>query len=82
MATVERRTPVSGIRVQRRIGLTVPQRVMLQACERCGWRLAVVRTPLEHPLPVLFATARDYVVVREDGSIDRWPAIALRHLNG
>ncbi|QGW65413.1 hypothetical protein GOY17_11110 [Lysobacter soli] len=52
---------------------------MLQACERCGWRLAFVRTPLDHPTPVLFATARDFVVVREDGSIDRWPDIALRH---
>ena len=51
---------------------------MLRACERCGWRLAFVRTPLDHPIPVLFATARDYVVVREDGSIDRWPDIALR----
>jgi len=79
MATRERRTPTSAIRVQRRIGLTIPQRTMLQACERLGWRLAFVRTPLEHPMPVLFATARDYVVVREDGSIDRWPDIALRH---
>ena len=79
MATVERRTPSGGIRVQRRIGLTIPQRTMLQACERCGWRLAFVRTPLDHPTPVLFATARDFVVVREDGSIDRWPEIARRH---
>ena len=78
MATRERRTPITGIRVQRRIGLTIPQRTMLQACERFGWRLAFVRTPLDHPQPVLFATARDYVVVREDGSIDRWPDIALR----
>ncbi|BDU16947.1 hypothetical protein [Lysobacter auxotrophicus] len=79
MATVERRTPTTGIRVQRRMGLTIAQRTMLQACERCGWRLAFVRTPLEHPLPVLFATAHDFVAVREDGSIDRWPDIALRH---
>jgi len=79
MATVERRTPTSGIRVQRLIGLTIPQRTMLAACERFGWRLAFVRTPLEHPVPVLFATARDCVVVREDGSIDRSPQIAMRH---
>ncbi len=79
MGTRDRRTPTTGIRVQRRIGLTGAQRDMLQACERFGWRLAFVRTPLEHPLPVLFATARDYVVVREDGSIDRVPNLALRH---
>ena len=78
MAVRERRTPGGGIRVQRRIGLTLPQSTMLRACERCGWRLAFVRAPLDHPIPVLFATARDYVVVREDGSIDRWPDIALR----
>ncbi|MBU8978223.1 hypothetical protein JI752_018910 [Lysobacter sp. MMG2] len=75
----DRRTPCSAIRVARRMGLTAPQREMLEACERYGWHLAFVRTPLEHPLPVLFATARDYVVVREDGSIDRRPDIALRH---
>ncbi len=79
MAMRDRRTPPGGIRIQRRLGLTDPQRQMLQACERCGWHLAFVREPLEHPLPVLFATARDYVVVREDGSIDRLPQIALRH---
>lgn len=79
MATSDRRTPPDGIRIQRRMGLTARQRDMLQACERYGWRLAFVRAPLEHPLPVLFATARDYVVVREDGSIDRIPDIALRH---
>lgn len=79
MATIDRRTPPHGIRIQRRMGLTLRQREMLQACERYGWRLAFVRAPLEHPLPVLFATARDYVVVREDGSIDRIPDIALRH---
>mgnify|MGYP003578278427 CR=1 FL=1 len=79
MAIRDRRTPSTGIRIQRRIGFTGPQRVMLLACERYGWRLAFVRTPLEHPLPVLFATTRDYVVVREDGSIDRVPNLALRH---
>jgi hypothetical protein len=79
MATCDRRTPPTGIRIQRLMGLTGAQRDMLQACERCGWRLAFVRQPLERPLPVLFATARDYVVVREDGSIDRVPDIALRH---
>ncbi len=79
MTTRDRRTPSTGIRIQRRMGLTGPQLDMLQACERCGWRLAFVRAPLERPLPVLFATARDYVVVREDGSIDRLPDIALRH---
>ncbi|HZX77776.1 hypothetical protein [Lysobacter sp.] len=79
MATRDRRTPPWGIRIQRRMGLTPAQRDMLSACERFGWRLAFVRQPLEHPLAVLFATARDYVVVREDGSLDRWPDIALRH---
>jgi hypothetical protein len=79
MAMRDRRTPPGGIRIQRRLGLTDPQRQMLQACERYGWHLAFVREPLQHPLPVLFATAHDYVVVREDGSIDRLPQIALRH---
>ncbi|GAA5074666.1 hypothetical protein [Lysobacter panacisoli] len=75
----DRRTPSSAIRVQRLMGLTVAQRTMLVACEQYGWRLAFIREPLAHPVPVLFATARDYVVVREDGSIDRLPDIALRH---
>lgn len=79
MAIRDRRSPSTAIHVQRRMGLTVAQRDMMTACEQCGWRLAFIREPLAHPVPVLFATARDYVVVREDGSIDRLPDIALRH---
>ncbi|UNK49592.1 hypothetical protein MNR01_00660 [Lysobacter sp. S4-A87] len=80
MALRDRRTPATDIHVQqRRMGLTGPQARMLIDCERYGWKLAFIREPLEHPTPVLFATARDFVVVREDGSIDREPAIELRH---
>ncbi|QSX76121.1 hypothetical protein HIV01_006395 [Lysobacter arenosi] len=80
MALRDRRTPGTDIHVQqRRIGLTGPQARMLVACEHYGWKLAFIREPLEHPTPVLFATDRDFVVVREDGSIDREPQIELRH---
>jgi hypothetical protein len=79
MALRERRTLATQIRVQRRMGLTEPQQRMLLACERYGWKLAFIREPLQRPLPVLFATARDFVVVREDGSIDRAPDIEIRH---
>ncbi|HEY5804769.1 MAG TPA: hypothetical protein VIT90_13840 [Lysobacter sp.] len=80
MSQRDRRTPATDIHVQqRRIGLSGPQAAMLVACERYGWRLAFIREPLEHPTPVLFATRLDYVVVREDGSIDRDPGIELRH---
>ncbi|MFC3816655.1 hypothetical protein [Lysobacter sp. GCM10012299] len=80
MTLRDRRTPATDIHVRkRRMGLTAPQAQVLDDCERHGWKLAFIREPLEHPMPVLFATARDFVVVREDGSIDRDPTIELRH---
>ena len=75
----DRRTPAGGIAVLRLAGLSERQVRVLQACERCGWRLRFVREPLRNPLPVLFATAHDYVVVRVDGSIDPVPDIDIRH---
>jgi hypothetical protein len=75
----DRRTPSTQIAVHRRIGLTRRQMQVLHDCERCGWKLAFVREPLGEPMPVLFATSRDYVVVRADGSIDLEPDIAIRH---
>ena len=76
----DRRAPSTGIVVQRRIGLTRRQAQTLSDRERFGWKLAFVREPLEDAMPVLFATAHNYVVVRLDGSIDLNPDIEVRHI--
>ena len=76
----DRRAPSTGIVVQRRIGLTRRQAQALSDCERFGWKLAFVREPLEDAMPVLFATAQNYVVVRLDGSVDLNPDIEVRQI--
>ncbi|MBF6024658.1 hypothetical protein [Lysobacter niastensis] len=77
MLRFDRRTPPTHIRVQRRMGLTRAQELMMMVCEDNGWTLRFVRGPLEHPTPVMFAGEQDYLVVRADGSID--DDIQLRH---
>jgi hypothetical protein len=52
---------------------------MLQASQELGWKLAFVRQALGEPVPVLFATESDYLVLLADGSVDRQPDIAVRH---
>lgn len=76
----DRRAPSTGIVVQRRIGLTRRQAQTLSDCERFGWKLAFVREPLEVAMPVLFATADSFVLVRLDGSIDLNPDIEVRQI--
>ncbi|HEY5781615.1 MAG TPA: hypothetical protein VIT66_07090 [Lysobacter sp.] len=76
----DRRAPSTGIVVQRRIGLTRRQAQTLSDCERFGWKLAFVREPLEVAVPVLFATADSFVLVRLDGSIDLNPDIEVRQI--
>lgn len=75
----DRRTPANCIAVCRCIRLTVAQLRMLRASQELGWRLAFVRQALGEPVPVLFATESDYLVLRADGSVDCQPDIAIRH---
>lgn len=75
----DRRAPQHVIAVLRRGGLSERQLQMLSEGERHGWRLAFVRDALEHPMLVLCAGEHDFVVVHEDGSLDRDPQIELRH---
>lgn len=75
----DRRTPAHWIAVRRCISLTTEQLRMLRMSERLGWKLGFVRHALDDPMPVLFATESDYIVLRADGSVDRLPAIAIRH---
>ena len=75
----DRRTPTHWIAVRRCIGLTIEQLRMLRISEALGWRLGFVRQAMSHPIPVLFATDSDYIVLRADGSVDRRPDIAIRH---
>lgn len=80
----DRRTPRNSITVSRRVGLTPAQRYMLRRSEDQGWKLYFVRQGAHNPIPVLiaptlFANERLYVVLRADGSIDRTPAIEIRH---
>lgn len=75
----DRRTPVHWIAVRRCINLTMEQQRMLRTSERMGWKLGFVRQALDHPMPVLFATVSDFIVLRADGSIDRSPDIDIRH---
>lgn len=77
MLLLDRRTPPTGICVQRRMGLTRAQELMMMVCEDNGWSLRFVRGPLDHPTPVMFAGEDDYLVVRADGSID--DDIRIRH---
>lgn len=76
---MDRRTPHNAIAVSRCARLTTAQQRMLRESERLGWRLGFVREALRNPMPVLFATSSDYIVLRADGSIDRQPDIAIRH---
>ena len=75
----DRRTPANWIAVRRCISLTMEQQRMLRASEGLGWKLAFVRQALNDPMPVLFATDSDFIVLRADGSVDRWPDIKIRH---
>ena len=76
---IDRRTPRNAIAVRRCVRLTAAQQRMLRESERLGWRLGFVREALRDPIPVLFATSSDYIVLRADGSIDHLPDIAIRH---
>ncbi|HEY0661874.1 MAG TPA: hypothetical protein VGD21_11220 [Lysobacter sp.] len=76
---IDRRTPRNAIAVHRCARLTAAQLRMLRESERLGWRLGFVREALRDPIPVLFATSSDYIVLRADGSIDHLPDIAIRH---
>ena len=75
----ERRAPSNAIIVQRRAVLTVAQQRMVCESERLGWILRFVRASRQGPMPVLFATERDYLVLRMDGSVMHEPDIELRH---
>jgi len=76
---IDRRTPRNAIAVRRCARLNAAQQRMLRESERLGWKLGFVREALRNPIPVLFATATDYIVLRADGTIDRLPDIAIRH---
>ncbi|HEV8694724.1 MAG TPA: hypothetical protein VGQ93_11180 [Lysobacter sp.] len=75
----ERRAPSNAIIVQRRALLTVAQQRMVWESERLGWTLRFVRVSRLGPMPVLFATERDYLVLGVDGSVVHAPDIELRH---
>jgi len=75
----DRRSPAHCISVRRCIRLTPAQQYMLRASEELGWKLGFVRQAMQQPVPVLFASASDYIVLRADGSIDRMPEIDIRH---
>jgi hypothetical protein len=76
---IDRRAPRNAIAVRRCARLTAAQQHMLRESEHLGWKLGFVREALRDPVPVLFATSADYIVLRADGSIDRLPDIAIRH---
>lgn len=75
----DRRTPAHWIAVRRCISLTIEQQRMLRMSEALGWKLGFVRQAMRDPIPVLFATDSDYIVLLADGSVDRLPDIAIRH---
>ena len=75
----DRRTPAHWIAVRRCISLTIEQQRMLRMSEALGWKLGFVRQAMHDPIPVLFATDSDYIVLLADGSVDRLPDIAIRH---
>ncbi|GAB3383401.1 hypothetical protein [Lysobacter fragariae] len=75
----DRRAPANAITVQRRGVLTMAQQQMVCESERLGWSLRFVRVSRQGPVPVLFATERDYLVLRTDGSVVRQPDITLRN---
>ncbi len=75
----DRRAPSNAIVVQRRAVLTMAQQRVVCESERLGWTLRFVRVSRNGPMPVLFATEHDYLVLRADGSVIHEPEIELRH---